>query len=123
MTVSGGQAMAALAGGRLWQRIQAKPHGRYLLYARVSVSRGLVNWTLGDSARGAMSMGTIEPERISEIVSDVVESKSGYLDVQFDVPSGGAFRVLDVIVAEAPRFSERVNGPASDASLQISEQH
>jgi len=49
-------------------------------------------------------MGTIEPERISEIVSDVVDSQSGYLDVRFDVPYGAAFRVLDVIVTEAPRF-------------------
>ncbi len=40
-------------------------------------------------------MGTIEPERISEVVSDVVESESGYLDVGFEVPSGGAFRVVD----------------------------
>jgi hypothetical protein len=32
-------------------------------------------------------------------------------------------RVLDVIVAEAPVFSERVHRPASDASLQISELH
>jgi hypothetical protein len=121
MTVSGGQAMAALAGGRLWQRIQARPHGRYLLYARVSVSRGFVNWTLGDSARGSMSMGSIEPERISEIVSNVVESESGYLDVQFEVPSGGSFRVLDVIVAEAPKFSVNKNRLASDASLPVSD--
>ena len=119
MTVSGGQAMAALAGGRLWQRIQAKPHRRYLLYARVSVSRGLVNWRIGDSARGSMSMGTIEPERISEVVSDVVESESGYLDLQFEVPSGGAFRVMDVIVAEAPRFSESAARTASDGRRQV----
>jgi hypothetical protein len=105
MTVAGGQAMAAQAGGRLWQRIQARPHGRYLLYARVSVARGVVNWTIGDSAHGPESTGTIEPERISEIVSDVVESESGYLDIGFDVPSGGAFRVVDVIVTEAPRFT------------------
>jgi hypothetical protein len=105
MTVAGGQAMAALAGGRLWQRIQVRPHGRYLLYARVSVARGLVNWTVGDSSGTAKSMGTIEPERISEVVSDVVESESGYLDVGFEVPSGGAFRVVDVIVTEAPRFT------------------
>jgi hypothetical protein len=104
MTVSGGQALSALPGGKLWQRIKAKPNCLYVLYARVSVSRGLVNWTLGDSTRGAMSMGTIEPERISEVVSDVVESRSGYLDLQFDVPSGGAFRVMDVVVAEAPKF-------------------
>jgi hypothetical protein len=106
MTVSGGQAMSALAGGRLWQRIQVRRNGRYLLYARVSVVRGFVNWSLADSERGTRSMGTIEPERISEVVSDVVESKSGYLDVGFDVPSGGTFRVIDVIVTEAPRFDQ-----------------
>ena len=50
-------------------------------------------------------MGTIEPERISEVVSDVVESESGYLDVGFEVPSGGAFRVVDDIITEAPRFT------------------
>lgn len=37
--------------------------------------------------------------------TSIVESQSKYLDVGFDVPSGGAFRVLDVIVTEAPRFS------------------
>ena len=105
MTVSGGQAMSALAGGRLWQRIQVRSGGRYLMYARVSVVRGFVNWSLADSERGPKSVGTIEPERISEVVSDIVESQSGYLDVGFEVPSGGAFRVIDVIVTEAPRFT------------------
>jgi hypothetical protein len=104
MTVSGGQAMSALAGGRLWQRIKVQSHSRYLMYARVSVLRGFVNWSLADSDRGPKSVGTIEPERISEVVSDVVESQSGYIEVGFDVPSGGAFRVMDVIVTEAPRF-------------------
>ena len=104
MTVSGGQAMSALAGGKLWQRIQVRQNGRYLMYARVSVVRGFVNWSIADSERGPKSVGTVEPERISEIVSDVVESQSGYLDVAFDGPSGGAFRVIDVIVTEAPRF-------------------
>ena len=123
MTVSGGQAMAALAGGRLWQRIQVKTHTQYLLYARVTVSRGLVNWKLADAERGVMSMGTIEPERISEVVSDLVESESGYLDVQFDVPSGGAFRVMDVIVAEAPKFGDDDARPASDARKQVASLH
>ncbi len=104
MTVSGGQAMSALAGGRLWQRIKVRPNGRYLLYARVSVVRGFVNWSLAEPDKGPKSVGTVEPERISEVVSDIVESESGYLDVRFDLPSGGAFRVLDVIVTEAPRF-------------------
>jgi hypothetical protein len=105
MTISGGQAMSALAGGRLYQRFQVRPHGRYLMYARVSVSRGVVNWSVADAERGQSSMGTIEPERISEVVSDIVESQSGYLEVGFEVPSGGAFRVIDVIVTEAPRFN------------------
>jgi hypothetical protein len=104
MTISGGQAMSALPGGKLYQRIQVRPRGRYLMYARVSVSRGLVNWSIADAPRGPRSMGTIEPERISEVVSDIVESQSGYLEVGFEVPSGGAFRVIDVIVTEAPRF-------------------
>jgi len=113
MTVSGGQAMSALPGGKLWQRIQARPRTKYLLYARVSVSRGLVTWSIGDSEGKDKSSGSVEPERISEVVSDVVESESGYIDVGFDVPTGGAFRVMDVIVAEAPRFdpdSDRVAG-------------
>jgi hypothetical protein len=104
MTVSGGQAMASLAGGKLWQRIPVRRNGRYLFYARVSVLRGFVNWSIADPERGPKSVGTIEPERISEVVSDIVESRSGYVDIGFDVPSGGAFRVLDVIVTEAPRF-------------------
>lgn len=106
MTISGGQAMSALAGGKLYQRIQVRPRGRYLMYARVSVSRGLVNWSIADAPRGPRSMGTIEPERISEVVSDIVESQSGYLEIGFEVPSGGAFRVIDVIVTEAPRFDQ-----------------
>ncbi len=119
MTVSGGQAMSSLPGGRLSQRIQVPNRGRYLLYARVSVSRGMVNWSLSDSGRGAMSKGSIEPEKISEIVSDVVESNSGYLDVQFDVPFGGSFRVMDVVVAEAPRFTDSTVRPASDARRHV----
>ncbi|HYK20724.1 MAG TPA: hypothetical protein VEV42_08320, partial [Pyrinomonadaceae bacterium] len=106
MTVSGGQGMSAAAGGKLWQRIQVRPHGRYLLFARVSVVRGFVNWSITDAASGPKSVGTIEPERISEVVSDIVESQSGYLDVGFELPSGGAFRVIDVIVTEAPRFTQ-----------------
>jgi len=61
--------------------------------------------SLADSERGPRSGGTIEPERICEVVSDVVESQSGYLDVGFDLPSG-AFRVIDVIVTEARRFTQ-----------------
>lgn len=105
ITVAGGQAMAAGAGGKLWQRITVNPRGRYLLYARINVARGVVTWSIADSARGAQSTGASEAERISEVVSDVVESRSGYLDIAFEVPAGGAFRMLDVIVTEAPRFA------------------
>jgi len=109
MTVAGGQALSALPGGKLFQRVAVRPNCRYLFYARVSVSRGLVSWSVGEAGVAAKSMGTIEPEKISEIVSDVIESKSGYLDIGFEVPSGGAFRVMDVIVAEAPRFDPNKN--------------
>lgn len=105
ITVAGGQAMAAGAGGKLWQRIPVNPHGKYVLYARINVSRGIVTWSIADSAGGAHSTGPSEAERISEVVSDVVESRSGYLDIIFEVPTGGAFRVLDVIVTEAPQFT------------------
>ena len=105
ITVAGGQAMVARAGGKLWQRIPVNPHGKYLLYARINVSRGVVMWSIADSARGAQSTGPSEGERINEFVSDVVESQSGYLDITFEVPAGGAFCVLDVIVTEAPQFT------------------
>ena len=39
-----------------------------------------------------------------EILSDVVPSESGKLKVAFNLPAGGAFRVIDVIVTEAPRL-------------------
>ena len=39
---------------------------------------------------------------IRRFVSRPVQINS--LDVGFDLPSGGAFRVIDVIVTEAPRF-------------------
>jgi hypothetical protein len=75
------------------------------VFSGTNLARGFVNWSIGDSDRGVKSVGTIEPERISEVVSDIVESQSGYLDIGFDVPSGGSFRVIDVIVTEAPRFA------------------
>ena len=118
MTVSGGQALAARPGGKLFQRLEVRPNSRYLLYARVSVSRGLVSWSIGDAAGAAKSMGTIEPERMSEVVSDVVESKSGHLDIGFEVPSGGAFRVIDVIVSEAPRFDTNISQVARVAGAR-----
>jgi hypothetical protein len=98
----GGQGVAAQAGGKLWQRVQVRPNGRYLMYAKVSAVRGSLTWSLADVSRGMDSRGTLEPGRIREIVSDVVVSQSGYLDVVFEVPQGGSFRVMDVIITELP---------------------
>jgi hypothetical protein len=98
----GGQGMSAQAGGKLWQRVQVRPNKQYLMYAKVNAVRGSLAWSVADVSRGMDSRGTLEPGRISEIVSDVVVSQSGYLDVAFEVPEGGAFRVMDVIVAEMP---------------------
>jgi hypothetical protein len=102
LTTLGGQGMAAQAGGKLWQRVEVQPHGRYLLYAKLSVARGTVTWSLSDLSRGMDSKGTIKSTPMTEIVSDVVESQSGYLDVSFEVAEGGGFRVMNVIVAELP---------------------
>lgn len=98
----GGQGVAAQAGGKLWQRVQVRPDGRYLMYAKIDAVRGSLSWSLSDVSRGMDSRGTLEPGRIREVVSDVVVSKSGYLDVVFQVPQGGSFRVMDVIVTELP---------------------
>ena len=102
LTTMGGQGMAAQPGGRLWQRVVVRPGGRYVMYAKISVSRGFVMWSMADSSRGMDSKGVIKPSQLSELISDVVESQSGYLDVSFELPEGGGFRVMDVIVAEMP---------------------
>jgi len=98
----GGQGMAAQAGGRLWQTIGVQPGGRYLMYAKISVARGTVAWSLADSSKGMESRGASKPSQMSEIISDVVESRSGYLDIAFELTEGGGFRVIDVIVTEMP---------------------
>ena len=100
LTIMGGQGMATQAGGRLWQRVEVAPGKRYLMYARLSVARGSVMWSLADPSRGLDSKGVVRPATMSEVVSDVVESRSGYLDVSFESPEGGGFRVMDVIVSE-----------------------
>jgi Transglutaminase-like superfamily len=102
LTTMGGQGMAALAGGKLSQRIEVTSGHRYLMYARISVTRGLVTWSLADAERGMDSKGVLRPSLMSEVISDVVESRSGYLDVSFELPEGGGFRVMDVIVTEMP---------------------
>ena len=66
--------------------------------------------------------GHVEPERISVIVSDT-SGQSGYLDVQFDVPSGGSFRVMDVIVAEAPRFADTATNTDWHRQIQVCLSH
>jgi hypothetical protein len=100
LNTMGGQGMAAQAGGKLWQRIEVQPGHRYLMYAKISVSRGSVEWSLADASRGMDSKGLIKPSLMSEVISDVVESRSGYLDVSFELPVAGGFRVMDVIVIE-----------------------
>jgi hypothetical protein len=102
LTTLGGQGMGAQAGGKLWQRIEVPARGRYLMYAKLSVSRGTVNWALSDLSRGMESKGEVRSSQISEVISDVVESQSGYLNVSFEVPEGGGFRVMDVIVVQVP---------------------
>jgi hypothetical protein len=100
LNTMGGQGMAAQAGGKLWQRIEVQPGHRYLMYAKISVSRGTVAWSLADASRGMDSRGVIKPSLMSEVISDVVESRSGYVDVSFELQVAGGFRVMDVIVIE-----------------------
>ena len=111
LTTLGGQGMAAQAGGKLWQRVEVPPHGRYLMYAKLSVARGTVTWSLTDLSRGMDSSGMIRSSQMSEVVSDVVESQSGYLDVSFQVAEGGAFRVMNVIVAQLPADAPQSKPP------------
>jgi len=100
LSMLGGQGMAAQTGGKLSQRIAVEPGKRYLLYAKLSVSRGMLSWTLADAEKGMESRGIIRPTQMTEIVSDVVECHSGYLDVIFELPEAGGFRVMNVIVTE-----------------------
>ncbi len=103
MSVLGGQGISAGNGGRLWQRLRLKPHGSYLLYARLSINRGTVRWSLNDGLASKGSADSVSPGTMKEIVSDVVTTDTGDLELSFCVPDGGAFRVLDVIVNEVPR--------------------
>ena len=96
----GGQGMAAQAGGKLSQRIAVEPGKRYLMYVKLSVGRGMLSWSLADAEKGMESRGLIKPTQMTEIVSDVVECRSGYLDVSFELPEAGGFRVMNVIVTE-----------------------
>ena len=92
--------MAAQAGGKLSQRLAVEPGKRYLMYAKITVARGMLNWSLCDAEKGMESRGMVRPTQMIEIISDVVESRSGYLDVAFELPEAGGFRVMNVIVTE-----------------------
>jgi hypothetical protein len=94
--------MSALSGGKLWQRFQVAPGKYYLMYAKLNAVRGDVIWSLANPDRNKESKGVLEPGGISEVVSDVVVSQGNELSVSFEVPDGGAFRVMDVIVTQAP---------------------
>ena len=107
MTILGGQGMSARPGGKLWQRFQVSPEKHYIMYAKLNAVRGDVIWSLADPERNIESKGVVEPGGISEVVSDVVVSQGGELDISFEVPDGGAFRVMDVIVKEAPILAGR----------------
>jgi hypothetical protein len=115
LSMLGGQGMAAQAGGKLSQRIAVEPGKRYLMYAKLSVARGTVTWSLADAEKGMESRGMIKPTQMTEIVSDVVESRSGYLDVAFELPEAGGFRVMNVIVTEL--------GPDALQQMQLSVPH
>lgn len=100
LSMLGGEGMAAQAGGKLSQRIAVEPGKRYLMYAKLSVGRGVLSWSLADAEKGMESHGLIKPTQMTEIMSDVVESRSGYLDVSFELPEAGGFRIMNVIVTE-----------------------
>jgi hypothetical protein len=60
----------------------------------------MVTWSLADAVKGMESHGIVRPTQMTEIVSDVVEAHSGYLDVSFALSEAGGFRVMNVIVTE-----------------------
>jgi hypothetical protein len=104
LTLVGGQGLGVGPGGRLFQRFWVLPGRSYVMFAKVSVTRGRVEWQLADTAGARRSHGELEPGQIEEVLSDtVVSDASGQLEVTFTSPEGGGFRVLDVIVCEIPR--------------------
>jgi hypothetical protein len=104
---SGGwQGMASAPGGRLVRRLSVRPGGSYILYAEVNAVRGRLRWAAGDSPLGTDSSGEVEAGRIMEVVSEVIQSRSGELEVSFELPDGGGFRVLNVTVVETPTFTK-----------------
>lgn len=119
----GWQGMAAAPGGRLVRRISVKPGGSYILYAELNATRGRLRWAAGDVPLGTESSGEVEAGRIGEVVSEVVQSRSGELEVAFELPEGGGFRVLNVTVVEAPAFTKTKAQPrtfvASAAASEV----
>ena len=116
MAALGGQGLAGRAGARLWQRVSVEPGKSYLLYAKVNVPANRVRWIFSEPGNERESaVGECEPERISEIVSDVITSRNGQLEVAFELPEGGALRVLEVIVSEVPRFDHPVGEETAEA--------
>jgi hypothetical protein len=111
----GRQGMAAEPGGRLVRRLSVRPGRSYVLYAEVNAVRGRLRWSANDSPLGAESSGEVEAGRIGEVVSEVVQSRSGELEVSFELPDGGGFRVLDVRVVEAPTFA-KARAPRGDVA-------
>jgi Transglutaminase-like superfamily len=101
----GWQGLAAAPGGKLRRRLSVRAGGSYILYAEVNAARGRLRWSVGDAPLGTESSGEVEAGRISEVISDVVQSRSGELEVSFALPDGGGFRVLNVLVVEAPTFA------------------
>jgi len=124
LSTLGGQGMAAQAGGKLWQRIAVERGKRYVLYAKVTVARGTLEWSLADAEKGMESRGVLKPTQMTEVISDVVESRSGYLDVVFELPEAGGFRVMNVIVTELRsdlvERTQKSQAPTTSTSTRIS---
>jgi hypothetical protein len=102
----GWQGMAAAPGGRLVRRLSVRPGGSYILYAEVNAVRGRLRWSAGDPPLGTDSSGEVEAGRIVEVVSEIIQSRSGELEVSFELPDGGGFRILNVTVVETPTFTK-----------------
>jgi hypothetical protein len=116
LTMLGGQGMSGGPGGRLEQRVQVKPGASFLLYSKLQLTRGTVQWSITDASSQNSTQGIITSAGPKEILSDVIVSKGNYLDLHFEVPQGGTFRVTDVIVAEVPS----ANVAAEQASILVS---
>jgi hypothetical protein len=86
--------------------LSVRPGGSYILYAEVNAVRGRLRWAAGDPPLGTDSSGEVEAGRIVEVVSEIVQSRSGELEVSFELPDGGGFRILNVTVVEAPTFTK-----------------